>query len=114
MAIYQLEQSKIQRLIDNEHLYDFNIFLQLLRKFHGYSKRLVYQETGITHDILRSLEYGIFQRAPKDAYLIILSGIYDVDYQLLKTKLDKFMSQNKNKPRPQYEKVQRLQTNKSV
>lgn len=92
-----LVKFKVSQLIENESKYDFPEFLLLVRKLHNLNRRVVAKDTGISHTHLFYLETGFFMKPPKTEIYLILAQYYGIPEELLKAKVLKYISEDKNR-----------------
>lgn len=93
----ELTKFKIQKLLEEHDVYDFPIFLSLLRKMHGMKRTVVCEDIGMSITRLFHLENGQFNRLPSDIDFQVLSNYYGVPIQLLKKKTNEFLREKEER-----------------
>lgn len=94
-----LTKLRIANLLRYESLYDFALFLRMLRQCVGVSRRLVAHDTGLSKTKLFHLEYGHFMFQPKTVDLRTLANYYGIPWKMLLRKSELFIVQHKNRPK---------------
>jgi len=86
----------LEMLLKEHEKFDFSLFLQLQRRFRKLSRLKLCDETGLGNKTLFYLENGKFIVRPKEADIWVLADYYQIPFELLKKKLDDFISHGKN------------------
>jgi hypothetical protein len=95
----EITEFKIQKLLKDRDIYDFPIFLSMLRKIHGAKRSVVSEDVGISLSKLFQLEKGKFDKYPSELDIKVLSHYYGVPHEVLREKSNKFL--NLKKPKKQ-------------
>jgi len=82
---------KIQKLLKDQEIYDFPLFLSMLRKIHGAKRSVVSEDVGISMSKLFYLEKGRFDKNLSEVEVKILGNYYGVPSEVLREKSDKFL-----------------------
>jgi|ERR1700677_539886 len=92
----------LSELVKNQNKYDFTTFLKKIRSIYSIGRKVVEQDTGISHMKLVYFEGGYFMHVPDSIDLLTLSVYFEIDEEILLSKAVKFIAEGKSTPYKPY------------
>ena len=93
----ELTQFKLQRLVSEHDKYDFDKFLEKVRKVQGLNRKVVCEDLNMSITKLFYFEHGYFKYYPKYDDLTEIEEYYGLPRNILVKKVDKYVAEGKNK-----------------